>query len=84
MSRRKFSDEFKREAVALTQQSGVTQTQIARELGISAGLLGRRVRALRESAEQAFPGKGNARDTELAALKRELAGNLCCDGPQSL
>jgi len=73
MSRRKFSDEFKREAVSFTQQSEVTQTQIARELGISAGLLGRWVRALRESGEQAFPGKGSARDTELAVLKRELA-----------
>ncbi len=30
--RRKFSDEFKREAVRLVSQSGVTKSQIGREL----------------------------------------------------
>ena len=46
MSRRKFSDEFKQEAVALTQQSGVTQTQIARELGIGAAVSKSRLRTM--------------------------------------
>jgi len=73
MPRRKFSDEYKREAVELAQQSGVTQAQIARELGINATLLGRWVRELRESGGAAFPGKGKARDKEMADLKRELA-----------
>ena len=73
MPRRKFSDEFKREAVELTLPPGVTQAQIARELGINATLLGRWVRELRESGEEAFPGKGKARDKEVADLKRELA-----------
>ncbi len=39
MPRRKYSNEFKREAVALTQEPGVTQTQVARELGLPFGLL---------------------------------------------
>ena len=73
MPRRKFSDEFKRESVELTQQAGVTQAQIARELGINATLLGRWVRELKESGVEAFPGKGKARDKEMADLKRELA-----------
>ena len=73
MGRRKFSDEFKREAVGLAATPGVTRAQIARDLGIGAGLLGRWVRAFRESGEGAFPGKGNARDQEFATLKRELA-----------
>lgn len=73
MGRRKFSDEFKREAVELAATPGVTQAQIARDLGIGAGLLGRWIRAYRESGERAFPGKGNARDQEVATLKRELA-----------
>ena len=73
MPRRKFSDEFKRDAVELTQQPGVTQAQIARDLGIGANLLGRWARELRESRSAAFPGKGKARDAEMAALKRELA-----------
>ena len=37
-----FSDEFKREAVELILQPGVTQAQVARELGVGAGLLGRK------------------------------------------
>jgi transposase-like protein len=44
--RRKFSDEFKREAVRLATQSGVTKSQISRELGINANLLGRWVSRL--------------------------------------
>ena len=39
--RRKFSAEFKREAVQLANHPGVTKTQIARELGINSNLLGR-------------------------------------------
>ena len=73
MRRRKFSDEFKREAVELTKDPGVTQAQIARDLGIGANLLGRWVRELRKSGGEAFPGKGKARDTEMVTLKRELA-----------
>ena len=73
MPRRKYSDEYKREAVAMVQQPGVTQAQIARDLGISASLLGRWIQAFRESGELAFPGKGTSRDKELTTLKRELA-----------
>ena len=60
MPRRKFSDEFQREAVELTKELGVTQAQIARDLGIGANLLDRWVRELRESGGKAFPGKGEA------------------------
>ena len=40
-TRRKFSDEYKREAVRLATQPGVTKSQVASELGINANLLGR-------------------------------------------
>lgn len=73
MGRRKFSDEFKREAVALAAAPGVTKAQVARDLGISAALLGRWVKAYEAAGESAFPGKGNARDAEVAELKRRLA-----------
>jgi transposase len=73
MGRRKYSDEFKREAVALTLEPRVTQAQVAQDLGISAHMLGRWVRELREAGPKAFPGKGKARDEEVTALKRELA-----------
>lgn len=39
--RRKFSDEYKREAVRLATQPRVTKSQVGRELGINANLLGR-------------------------------------------
>ena len=39
--RRKYSEEFKREAVGMTLVEGVTLAQVARELGIGANMLGR-------------------------------------------
>ncbi|MGH8031382.1 MAG: transposase [Luteimonas sp.] len=39
--RRTFSEEFKREAVELTGQPGVTISQVGRDIGVGAGLLGR-------------------------------------------
>jgi len=47
-SRRKFSDEYKREAVRLATEPGVTKSQVGRELGINANLLGRWCRGSRE------------------------------------
>lgn len=71
--RRKYSPEFKREAVLLTQQPGVSKAQVARELGIHANSLGTWCREFDAAGGQAFPGKGNPRDIELARLRRELA-----------
>lgn len=71
--RRNHSTEFKREAVALANQPGVTKAQVARELGINANLIGRWQRQLEEHGSKAFLGQGVARDEELAALKRENA-----------
>jgi transposase len=71
--RRKFSDEFKREAVRLATQSGVTKSQVGRELGINANLLGRWCRDFAANGTAPFPGQGKPRDEEMAALKRELS-----------
>jgi transposase len=71
--RRKSSDEFKREAVRLANQSGLTKSQIGRELGINANLLGRWCRDYATNGASGFPGQGKPRDEEMAALKRELA-----------
>ena len=73
LQRRKYSDEFKQEAVSLANQSNVPLTQIAEELGITPGILGRWRRELRQHGTKAFSGQGNARDEEMAALRRELA-----------
>jgi transposase len=47
--RRKFSEEFKREAVQLSYQPGVTQKQIGEELGINANMIGRWRRDMQQS-----------------------------------
>jgi transposase len=71
--RRKYSDEFKREAVQLTNHPGVSKSQIARELGINPNMLGRWCREFQAGGNKAFPGKGHAHDEEVARLRRELA-----------
>lgn len=40
-TRRKFSDEFKREAVCLIRQPGAQLGQVTRDSGVGAGVLGR-------------------------------------------
>jgi transposase len=70
--RKKYSDEFKREAVGLTRQPSASVSQVARDIGVGANLLFRWRREL-ESSGKAFPGSGAARDQEVLTLKRELA-----------
>ena len=57
--RRKYSDEFKREAEQLTVHPGVSKSQIARELGINPNMLGRWCRELQHGGSKAFPSKGH-------------------------
>jgi transposase len=71
--RRKFSDEYKREAVRLATGPGVTKSQVASELGINPNLLGRWCKDEAANGNAAFPGHGKPRDEEMASLKRELA-----------
>jgi transposase len=71
--RRRFSAEYKREAVAMLESPGVTVNQIAAELGIGATVLGRWRREVRQESAQAFRGNGRPRDENLALLRRELA-----------
>lgn len=69
--RRNYSAEFKREAVALANQPGVTKSQIARELEINPNMITRWQREMAANGSKAFLGQGVARDEELASLKRE-------------
>lgn len=73
VQRRRFSAEYKREAVAMRESPGVSVSQIAAELGIGATVLGRWRRELRQESAQAFVGQGRPRDENLALLRRELA-----------
>ena len=72
-TRRKYSAEFKREAVALANQPGVTKAQIGRDLGVNPNVITRWQRELEQNGSKAFLGQGVARDEEMAALKRENA-----------
>jgi transposase len=72
-TRRKYSAEFKREAVALANQPGVTKAQIGRDLGVNPNMITRWQRELERNGTKAFLGQGVARDEEMAALKRENA-----------
>ena len=56
-TRRKFSREFKIEAVRLVTEGGQTIAETARELGINAGLLGRWKQQLTETAKKRFPAR---------------------------
>ena len=71
--RGKFSPEFKREAIAMTEIQGATVREVASDLGIGEGMLGRWRRELRQHGDKAYIGQGQARDVELMRLKRELA-----------
>lgn len=70
-NRRKYSAEYKREAVGLAKSGTKPISQVAQELGIHAGVLSRWCREMAEE-DTAFRGQGKPRDEELATLKREL------------
>lgn len=70
---RRYSSEFKLEAIRRANEEGLTDRAVCDELGIST----RQFRRWRDEIEvlgkDAFPGKGQTRDEEVTALKRELA-----------
>ena len=67
--RRKFTDEFKADAVALVEESGGQIAKIAKELGIYDSSLGNWVRQARKRAAGAPTGEERG---EIRELKREL------------
>jgi len=74
-SRRKYSAEFKHEAVRLTQEPGRTVAEIAANLGISPGVLQRWRSQVKAHGPDVFPGHGRPRagDEEVLRLRKELA-----------
>ena len=68
-TRRKFTDEFKADAVALVEESGGQIAKVAKELGIYDSSLGNWVRQARENAAgEPTP----VERAEIRELKREL------------
>ena len=73
--RKRFTKEFKLEALRLMKESGMPAAAVARELGIRRNQLYTWQEELSAHGEEAFPGHGqrSARDDEVVRLKRELA-----------
>jgi transposase len=74
MERRKFTREFKVEAVKLVRERGVTVAQAARDLGVHGTVLRRWVREGTTDPQQAFPGQGQMKpdQLEIERLRREV------------
>jgi transposase len=70
---KRYSPEFKREALKRASEDGVTDILICEELGISTRQLRRWRDEFRLLGDDAFPGQGRSRDEEITRLKRELA-----------
>ena len=75
MERRKFSREFKLEAVKLVRERGVTVAQAARDLDVHTNVLRKWVREAVSDPGSAFSGHGimKPEQQEIERLRRELA-----------
>ena len=70
---KRYSSEFKREALLRSSEEGMTDKAVCDELGISTRQFRRWRDELELLGKDAFPGRGRTRDQELMALKRELS-----------
>jgi len=75
MHRRKFSREFKLEAVRLVRDRGVSVAQAARDLDLHENVLRKWVRELAHDPQHAFPGHGQMKpeQLEMDRLRKEVA-----------
>ena len=58
MERRKFTREFKLEAVRLIKERGVSYVQAAQDLGVHQSVLRTWVKGFEADPQQSFPGQG--------------------------
>lgn len=75
MQRRKFSREYKLEAVKLVRERGVSVAQAARDLDVHENVLRKWVKDYGTDPAQAFPGHGQIKpeQLEIARLRKEVA-----------
>jgi transposase len=71
MTRKIYPPEFKEQAVQLSYSNSKPVSETAADLGLTATLL-YRWRREAKAGGRPFPGHGNARDEEIAALKKQL------------
>ena len=74
MERRRFTREFKLEAVRLIRDRGVSYAQASEDLKVHPTQLRNWVKALADDPQHAFPGQGQMKpeQLEIARLKREV------------
>jgi transposase len=70
---KRYSSEFKREAILRASEEGITDAAVCAELGISTRQFRRWRDELQLLGNDSFPGQGRTRDEKLTTLKRELA-----------
>jgi transposase len=72
--KRKFTKEFKVEAVKLVVDGGMLQSDVSRDLGINPDVISRWVLEYEANAEEAFPGKGRLKpqDKRIQELESEV------------
>ena len=72
--RRRYTKEFKMEAIQLVESQGGNASKVARHLGIKPDLLNRWIREYKSDNEHSFPGLGHSKESdEMSRLKKELA-----------
>ena len=71
-NRKQYSSEFKREAVRLVTEGGLSIAQAARDLGLNDNMVSRWKKEAAQNGQRAFPGQGHPQDEELARLRREV------------
>ena len=73
--RRRFTREFKVEAVRLVADGGISVVQAAKDLDIRPDMLRRWRKQLEKEPEEAFPGQGRLklRDEKMRQLQREVS-----------
>jgi transposase len=75
--RRRYTKEFKEQAVELTYSRGKQLREVEEDLGINASMLGRWRREMKENPYACFSGAGNVQHAsseaaEIARLKKEV------------
>jgi transposase len=75
MQRRKFSREYKLEAVKLVRERGVGVAQAARDLDVHENVLRKWIKEFGADPAQAFPGHGQMKpeQLEIDRLRKEVA-----------
>src|SRR6185295_12608024 len=83
MERRKFTREFKLEAVRLIKDRGVSYVQASQDLNVHPSQLRDWVKKLSEDRQHAFPGHGQMKpeQLEIVRLKREVGPTLARSEP---